>query len=90
MGQALRVAFVGWGAIGRRVGALLAERSSPVHIVGVATRNELPADHLPRGAVALSTPEELASLRPDLVVEAAGRAAVEPWAGAALAKRAGR
>jgi aspartate dehydrogenase len=85
MRQALRVAFIGWGAIGRRVGALLADRSAPVHIVGVATRSEPPAGHLPRGAVALSSPEELAPLRPDLVVEAAGRAAVEPWAGAALA-----
>jgi len=85
-----RVVLVGWGAIGRRVAGLLAERPvAGVDLVGVGLRpgSEVPAD-LPRGAVAVIGPDALAEIAPDLVVEAAGRASVSEWGLAALAARA--
>lgn len=81
-----RVAFIGWGAINSRVGALLAERQAPVQIVGIATIDTPEARAgLPAGVPFLKAPAQLAALKPDLVVEAAGRAAIEQWAPAALA-----
>jgi len=74
----LKIAFIGWGAINSRVGALLAERRSPIDIVGVATRTGRPVG--PPGARLLEEPGSLAELKPDLVVEAAGRDAVAAWA----------
>lgn len=81
-----RVVFIGWGAINRRVAALLAERRSAVDIVGIATSGKSKQrEGLPAGAQLLTHAQELADLQPDLVVEAAGRAAVAEWAPAALA-----
>jgi aspartate dehydrogenase len=83
--RTLRIVFVGWGAIARRAGALLAARNDRILITGVATRR--PPDNesgLPAGARWLAAPDELCDLAPDLVVEAAGRAAVEPWGIASL------
>jgi aspartate dehydrogenase len=84
-GGALRVVFIGWGAIGSRVGDLLAQRRSPVAIVGVATI-DTPAARaaIPSDLRFVEQPAELAVLKPDLVVEAAGRAAIDQWAPAAL------
>jgi aspartate dehydrogenase len=79
----LRVTFIGWGAINSRVGALLKERTASVDIVAVATRTRS-RTAIPAGASFLQHPDELATLKPDLVVEAAGRAAVEAWAPQAL------
>ena len=81
----LRAAFIGWGAINVRVGALLAQRNAAVEIVGIATI-DTPENRaaIPREVHFLAAPSELASLRPDLVVEAAGRAAIDMWAEAAL------
>jgi aspartate dehydrogenase len=78
----LRLALVGWGAIGRRVVQLLADRAAAVDLVAVAARSQ-PGD-LPPGTQWLQVPDALAGAVPDLVVEAAGRAAVEPWGQAAL------
>lgn len=79
-GRKLRIAFVGWGAIARRAGGLLAARSDRVSIVGVGTRHPPQDDQsFPKDARWLAKPEDLVDLAPDLVVEAAGRAAVEPW-----------
>jgi aspartate dehydrogenase len=76
----LRVAFVGWGAIARRVAELLQTRNDAIVVVGIATRKPPQHDReLPEGARWLMAPRDLADLAPDLVVEAAGRAAVEPW-----------
>jgi aspartate dehydrogenase len=85
-GGALRTVFIGWGAIGSRVGDLLAKRASGVEIAGVATI-DTPAARaaIPRGIPFLANPAELAAIKPDLVVEAAGRAAIDQWAPAALA-----
>jgi hypothetical protein len=37
--KALRLAFVGWGAIARRAAGLLLERNSNITVVGVATKS---------------------------------------------------
>jgi aspartate dehydrogenase len=82
----LRLVFIGFGAINSRVADLLKARNTPVEIVGVATRDE-PAERarIPAGVPFLASPSELAALKPDLVAEAAGRAAIDAWAPAALA-----
>lgn len=80
----LRLVLVGWGAIGSRVAALLAERGAAVQIVGVGLRDAGRARDLPEGAMVLTDPAGLAALSPDLVVEAAGRGSVPPWGRAAL------
>jgi len=81
----VRVAFIGWGAINMRVGTLLAQRHAAVDIVGIATI-DTPENRasLPPGIRFLTSPGELSDLQPDLVIEAAGRAAIDVWAGAAL------
>jgi len=81
----LRTVFIGWGAINTRVGALLAQRNAAVEIVGIASI-DTPANRasIPRDVQFLASPGELSDLRPDLVVEAAGRAAIDMWAEAAL------
>lgn len=86
MRQRARTVFIGWGAINSRVGALLVERKTAVDIIGIATLDTPEARAaLPAGTRFLASPDELAALKPDLVVEAAGRAAIEQWAPAALA-----
>jgi aspartate dehydrogenase len=82
----VRVAFIGWGAINSRVGALLAQRHTDIEIVGIATIDAPEARAaIPAGIAFLRDPSQLANIRPDLVVEAAGRAAIDRWAPAALA-----
>ncbi|MET0445618.1 MAG: aspartate dehydrogenase [Pseudorhodoplanes sp.] len=86
MSRNLRVVFVGYGAINSRVGDLLKKRGAPVEIVGVATRDDpVERARIPQGVAFLGVPSELAALKPDLIVEAAGRAAIDAWAPAALA-----
>ena len=81
----LRLALIGWGAINRRVAGLLAERDNgDIGIVAVAVRNPAAADDIPAGAKLITTPDELAGLDLDLIVEAAGREAVGIWGEAAL------
>lgn len=82
----LRVTLIGWGAINRRVAELLAERSKgDIAIAAVAVRNAAAAGDIPVGAKLITTPDELAGLDLDLIVEAAGREAVGIWGEAALA-----
>jgi len=78
----LRLVLVGWGAIGRRVVQLLAERDAGIVLAGIAARTR-PVE-LPPGVPWLQQPDDLGAATPDLVVEAAGRDAVEPWGHAAL------
>jgi aspartate dehydrogenase len=81
----VRTVFIGWGAIGSRVGDLLAKRASPAEIVGVATLDEPAARAaIPPHIPFIGDPDRLAELEPDLVVEAAGRRAIDQWAPAAL------
>lgn len=81
----LRLALVGWGTISQRLAALVSDMALPVAIVAVAVRD---AGRMrappPSGAAVLTSPAELAGHRPALVIEAAGRASVGPWADAAL------
>lgn len=86
MDRRLRLAFIGFGAINSRVADLLKARNAPVDIVGVATKDD-PAERarVPAGVSFLATPADLSALKPDLVAEAAGRAAIDAWAPAALA-----
>jgi aspartate dehydrogenase len=85
MSKHLRVVFIGWGAINSRVAALLAQRKAGIEIVGIAVRNADGARaDFPRGARLLASPADLAEVRSDLIVEAAGRAAVEQWGPMAL------
>jgi aspartate dehydrogenase len=82
----LRVVCIGWGAISRRVADLLARRGRPVDIVGIGVSTaERERPPLPAGAALVTSPDNLAGLAPDLVVEAAGRKSVAQWGPAALA-----
>ena len=86
MQRPARLVFIGWGAINSRVGALLRQRETPVEIAAIATMDTPEARaELPEGIPFLGSPDELGALKPDLVVEAAGRAAISQWAPAALA-----
>ncbi|MBS4009709.1 MAG: aspartate dehydrogenase, partial [Roseovarius sp.] len=76
----MRLVLVGWGAIGSEVARLLKERAAPVDLVGVAVRDTA----RDMGVPLIDDPAALATLTPDLVVEAAGRAAVMPWGLASL------
>lgn len=76
----MRLVLVGWGAIGATVVRLLSDRGAPVDLVAVGVRDATRALPCP----AITDPALLAGFRPDLVVEAAGRAAVVPWGMAAL------
>ena len=76
----MRLVLVGWGAIGAEVARILAARGAPVDLVGVALRDARRSLPCP----VITDPAQLAALAPDLVVEAAGRAAVMPWGAAAL------
>lgn len=86
MRDRLRIIFIGFGAINSRVADLLKQRGAPVDIVAVATKDD-PAERarIPAGVPFLASPVELAALKPDLVIEAAGRAAIDAWAPSALA-----
>lgn len=77
----MRLVLIGWGAIGVEVARLLSARQAPVDLVAVGVRDT--ARDLPYPMI--TDPSHLFALRPDLVVEAAGRAAVMPWGQAALA-----
>ena len=81
----LNLVLVGWGAIGARVAGLLAARDAPVSLCAVALRDaNVPRTGLSPDIPILTKPQALAAFSPDLVVEAAGRAAVLPWGCAAL------
>jgi aspartate dehydrogenase len=77
MSESEVVAFVGWGAISKRVAELLAERKSCVKIGAIAVRDRSASrEGIPAGAVLIEDPAELAATGASLVVEAAGRPSV--------------
>lgn len=84
--KSLRVALVGWGAINRRVAALLsgAPSTGDIAIAAICIRSPARARDIPAGAALIDDPAQLAGLEIDLVVEAAGREAVAIWGEAAL------
>ncbi|HZP78519.1 MAG TPA: aspartate dehydrogenase [Pseudolabrys sp.] len=76
----MRLVLLGFGAINTRVAALLAQRRTPVQIVGIAVSAQAKArPPMPPGAELLTAPDQLAAARTDLIVEAAGRSAVVAW-----------
>ncbi len=79
----MRLAIVGWGAIGRSTSKLL--EGGPVELVavGLRTTSAMPQD-LPAGVVVITDPDELARLSVDVVAEAASRESVGPWGHGAL------
>ncbi|HEV7322901.1 MAG TPA: aspartate dehydrogenase [Ensifer sp.] len=79
------ICLVGWGAIGQRVAALLKARGANARIVGIAVRDAKEVEGtMPEGAVHVAGPEALAAIGATLVVEAASRESVLPFARAAL------
>jgi aspartate dehydrogenase len=86
MSKVEAICLVGWGAIGQRVAALLKARGANARIVGIAVRDprEIEAT-MPEGAVHVAGPEALTATGATLVVEAASRESVQPFARAALA-----
>ena len=83
----VRLAIIGWGAIGQTVGRLLtrAGQASDIDIVAVAVRDQARVrNDIPSTATVLTDPASLAATRPHVVAEAAGRDSVEPWGRAAL------
>ena len=83
MRSRLRVALIGWGAIGTATAGYLAD--APVDIVAVGVRDsERERADLPAGAMVITDPSQLGGLTLDVVAEAAGRESVGPWGRAAL------
>lgn len=79
------ICLVGWGAIGQRVAALLKARGANARIVGIAVRDPREVEGtMPEGAVHVTGPETLAATGATLVIEAASRESVLPFARAAL------
>lgn len=81
--SAVRVAFVGWGAIARTAAEMLADSSVDVVAVAVSD-SQKPRPDLPPTAKLIADPSELAATKPDVVAEAASRESVDPWGRAAL------
>ncbi len=79
----LRLVLLGWGAIARTTAELL--RTSRVEIVAVAVNDSTePRAGLPETARLIDDPDQLLTIRPDVVAEAAGRNSVGPWGRACL------
>lgn len=85
-GRPLRIALIGWGAIGKRVAVLLraGRAGDDVALVGIGMRSVGKACDIPSSAVVVTQPGELAALSLDMVIEAAGRDAVAVWGEGAL------
>lgn len=80
------VCLIGWGAIARRVGQILAARQSPVVIRAVAVRDKARTRvDLPATAQLITDPAAFAATGATLAIEAAGRESVLPWGRAVLA-----
>lgn len=76
---------MGFGAIGQAVARMLADGSADSQVVAVAVRDPARSRNgLLGDAHLLSGPSGLVGLEADLVVEAAGRDSVAPWARATL------
>lgn len=73
----VRIAIIGWGAIARTAVGMLTEPS--IEIVAIATRTPRSMSELPEGVKPILQPDELCSVRPDVVAEAASRESVGPW-----------
>jgi aspartate dehydrogenase len=79
---AASVALIGFGAIGRVVASRVLEDAEAPELVAVAVRSRAEAARaaLPPKVRILAEPADLIALRPDLVVECAGQAALAAYA----------
>lgn len=86
MSMALRIALVGYGAMGRAVADFLGARSQQARIVAVVRRNQSGslAGTLLADARIVESIEQLQSLQVDLVVECAGHSALRQFGPGAL------
>ncbi|MCA0422317.1 MAG: aspartate dehydrogenase [Proteobacteria bacterium] len=82
--RTLRLVMVGWGSLARRTITLLQERNAQVDLVAIGLREGANRAAVP-GTRVLIGAEALERGLADLVVEAAGATAVEPWGQAAFA-----
>ncbi|MDG2428007.1 MAG: aspartate dehydrogenase [Acidimicrobiales bacterium] len=82
-GVALRVAFVGWGAMARETFRLIDDALIEVVAVAIRPGSEWPRG-LPSEACVITEPHELALTMPDVVAETASHESVGPWGRAAL------
>ena len=81
----LRLVLIGWGAINRRVAELLSAREPDrIAIVAIGVRDASRVTGTPPGTRILTSPQELAELQVDVVLEAASREAVALWGDCAL------
>lgn len=80
----LQVALIGLGAIGRELATAL-QATPGVRLVGVLLRRAPPAGALPPGLPWVASLPALLALQPQLVVEAAGQAALAEHGAAVLA-----
>lgn len=82
----LRICLIGWGAVARRTAAILhASQPHSARIVAVAVRDaSKPREPIPDGSRLITSPGALREMDVDMVIEAADRAAVEPWADVGL------
>jgi aspartate dehydrogenase len=77
--SALRIALIGYGAMGRVIADLLRPKSDRARVVGVVRRDHsaaLDGPALPADVPAVTSIEQLQSLHADLVVECAGHSAL--------------
>jgi aspartate dehydrogenase len=85
----LRLAFIGWGAINRRVAELLRSRQgNDVAFVAICLKDAADAGEVPEGALVITDPAQLKHVDLDFIVEAAGRGAVAEWGEPALQEAA--
>ncbi|MBX4892963.1 aspartate dehydrogenase [Rhizobium bangladeshense] len=81
----LRLGFIGWGAINRRVAELLRERQGHrIAFSVVCLKDVVDVGDVPAGAKIITCPSELLDIELDFMIEAAGRGAVTEWGEAAL------
>ncbi|WP_439628758.1 aspartate dehydrogenase [Shinella sp.] len=81
----LRLGFIGWGAINRRVAELLhARQGENITVAAICLRDAADAVDAPPGAAIITDPSGLARVELDFIVEAAGRSAVAEWGEVAL------
>ena len=85
----LRIALIGYGAIGQMLFELFAEKKPPIDIVGVLVRPGRASEtqrKVGRKVAVVETLPALLKLKPDVVVEAASQQAVRDWGETILKK----